>query len=397
MSVHDIESFVKVVTYSLILIFKFRDKHITSKKMQIFFSSCHFLRLVRQFILAVDAEMHEIPTDLMKSILKKYGKVNAQLDLENVMIFGTDFLPKNEKLTNWLLVQTSHGTARWVCAISLPVKKMGNKCFCSYQLYQNLFHRKPKTPIQVFPETLQQSSIPWASIARVSLLNSSQTNNDIVEKMKKFFSSIRYVQAGDLIEVDKGLMVKVESVDASKSVKKNIGYFVENQKSSLFQLASVPSLKFSVEKKLKTNPTKWNLRTYEEIESCIMSNRPPGLTEYCDILQKVLAPFVDIGTSDLLANWSSSVALPTFLMIGPSGSGKRLIVKCVADFLGLEFVEVSCLSLLGESSKASELRIRSVFENARQVSPAILYLTDIEVSSLVFTCYLKRDVISIYP
>jgi AAA+ superfamily predicted ATPase len=58
---------------------------------------------------------------------------------------------------------------------------------------------------------------------------------------------------------------------------------------------------------------------------------------------------------------------------------------------------VSCLSLLGESSKASELRIRSVFENARQVSPAILYLTDIEVSSLVFTCYLKRDVISIYP
>jgi SpoVK/Ycf46/Vps4 family AAA+-type ATPase len=67
-------------------------------------------------------------------------------------------------------------------------------------------------------------------------------------------------------------------------------------------------------------------------------------------------------------------------MVGPSGSGKRLIVKCVADFLGLEFVEVSCLSLLGESSKASELRIRSVFENARQVSPAVLYLTDIEVS-----------------
>jgi hypothetical protein len=365
--------------------------------MQIFFSSCHFLRLVRQFILAVDAEMHEIPTDLMKSILKKYGKVNAQLDLENVMIFGTDFLPKNEKLTNWLLVQTSYGTARWVCAISLPIKKMGNKCFCSYQLYHNLFNRKPKTPIQVFPETLQQSSIPWASIARVSLLNSSQTNNDIVEKMKKFFSSIRYVQAGDLIEVDKGLIFKVDSVDASKSVKKNIGYFVENQKSSLFQLASVPSLKFSVEKKLKTNPTKWNLRTYEEIESCTMPNRPPGLTEYYDILQKVLAPFVDIGTTDLLANWSSSVALPTFLMIGPSGSGKRLIVKCVADFLGLEFVEVSCLSLLGESSKASELRIRSVFENARQVSPAILYLTDIEVSSLVFTCYLKRDVISIYP
>jgi hypothetical protein len=382
MSVHNIKNFVKVVTYSLILIFKFRhNKHITSKKMQIFFSSCHFLRLVRQFVLAVDAEIHEIPTDLLKNIMKKRGKFDAQLDFENVMIFGTDFLPKNEKLNNWLLVQTYHGNARWVCAISLPVKKMANKCFCSYQLYHNLFERKPKKSIQVFPETLQQGSIPWASIARVSLLNSSQTNNDIVEKMKKFFSSKRYVQAGDLIEVDKGLIFKVDSVDASKSVKKNIGYFVENQKSSLFQLTSIPSLQFSIERKLKTNLTKLNLITYEEIENCTLPNRPPSLAEYCDILQKIIAPFIVAnGTTDTLANWSSSLALPTFLMVGPSGSGKRLIVKCVADFLGLEFVEVSCLSLLGESSKASELRIRSVFENARQVSPAVLYLTDIEVS-----------------
>lgn len=378
MSVRDVESVVKVVTYSLILIFKFRDKRINSKKMHIFFSSCHFLRLVRQFMMKTDAEIYEVPTALLKRVLQKHGCFNAHLDLGNILIFGSDFLPKVLKQPRWLLVQTPYCTARWVCAISLPIRKLHNGCFASNQLYHNLFVMKPKSPIQIFPETLQQTSIPSAITARVSLLNSSQTSSDIVEKLKKFFNSKKYLQPGDLFQVDKGLLFKVHSIDASKSVKKNIGYFVENQKSSLFQLASIPSLQFSVTQKLKKIPTELSFSTFEEIRNCTISNRPPSLSGYCDFVHKLIAPFIAHGTPDF-TNRNACLALPTFLMTGPSGSGKRLVVKCVADALGLEFVEVSCLSLLGESSKASELRIRNAFENAHQVSPAILYFTDIEV------------------
>ena len=387
MIVQNLESVVKVVTYSLILIFKFRDKNINSKKMQIFFSSCHFLRRIRQFVLSVDIEINEIPTELFKNILEKHGLISAHLDLGNTIIFESDFFSEgNFKQSNWLLVQTSSGTARWVHAVSLSIKKMKQKCFCTHQLYHNLFFRVNSKPsiIQVFPETLQQSSIDWATNARISLLNSAKASDDSsVEKLKRFFNFKKYVQVGDLIEVDSSFMFIVHSVD-SKSVKKNIGYFVENQKSSLFQLASVPSLKIPIKQKCKRNSNRLELTNFEEIKSCILPNRPPCLSEYCEYLQKILVPFVINGTADLIS-WNSSVSLPTFLMIGSSGSGKRFALKCVADFLGLHFVEESCLSLLGESSKASELRIRSVFQNIREVSPAVLYLTDIDVSPVQYT------------
>ncbi len=386
MIVQNFESVVKVVTYSLILIFKFRDKRISSKKMQIFFSSCHFLRLVRQFVLSVDAEIHEIPTELLKKLLEKHGHMSACLDLGNTIIFESSFFTKNIQQYSWLMVQTSSGCARWVQAISLPIKKMGHKCFCTHQLYHNLFAKTTSKPhiIQVFPETLQQSKIEWASTARISLLNSSQTNDDSsVEKLKNFFNIRKYVQIGDLIEVDNSLIFIVHSVD-SKSLKKNIGYFVENQKSSLFQIASVPCLKIPIKRKLKKNLGRLNLTSYEEIKNCTLINQPPSLSEYCEFLQKIIGPFVVNCTAEL-NTWNRSISLPTFFLTGPSGSGKRLVLQCVANSLGLHFVEVSCLTLIGESSKASELRIRSVFQNARDVSPAILYLTDIDVSQCPLT------------
>lgn len=377
----DINRVVKVITYSLILVFKFRDRRISSRKMQIFFSSCHFLRLVRQYLVTSNAFVNEIPLQLIQKILEAHKSYDSRIDLGNVLIFGSEFLPQTEKEFSWMLVQTSTGNTRWVCSVSLPIKKMSNQCFCSYQLYHNLCRKSAvNKSIRIFPETLQEtnSSLTNASMARVALLNSMQVG-DSVKKLKKFFFFQKYVQPGDLVEVDKEMMLKIESVDGPKSLKRNIGYFIENQKSSLFQLASVPSLKFPTERKLKLNwKTLNSLSTYEEINDCTMLNRPPSFSEYCNLIQRIIEPFL-IGASDWLNKPSMSVTLPTFLITGPSGSGKRFVVKCVADALGLHFMEMSCLGLLGESSKASELRIRNLFENARQVSPAVLYLTDIDV------------------
>lgn len=377
----EIECVVKVVTYSLILIFKFRDKRVTSKKMQIFLSSCHFLRLVRQFIPKIAVEINGIPPELIRKLLKKQGLYINNLDIGNTVIFGSDFFAENVGQIKWLLIQTSTGTSRWVCSISLPIKKMGKICLCSYQLLYNLNSQSPSSSmsIQVFPETLQNNNITWASIARVSLLNSTSCSDTAVEKFKNFFSVPKYVQTGDLIELDQGMLFKVDSVDPIKGSKKNIGYLVENQKSSLFQLASVPSLTFPIEKKLKKNFENFDLAEFKEIQNCTIPSLPPALSQYCKLMQKIMIPFVSNSKNELASKKNISLTFPSFLLVGPSGSGKRLVVKCVADMLGLYYIEVTCLSLLGESSKASELRIRNVFQNARDVSPSILYLTDVEV------------------
>lgn len=382
MITRDINRVVKVITFSFILVFKFRDKRITSKKMQIFFSCCHFLRLIRQYVIITNAFVEEVPSQVIQKVLETHKVFSRKLDLGNILIFSSDFVPQIEKEFSWMLVQTLAGNARWVCSVSIPLKKMDNRCLCSYQFYHNLFGGKTESnAIQIFPETVQKSNninLTNASMVRVALLNSMQ-NGDSFKKLKTFFSSPKYVQQGDLVKIDEEMMLSVVSVDGPKSIKRNIGYFVENQKSSLFQVSSIPSLKIPIKRKMKLNWRKWNrLSTYEEIHSMTIASQPPAFAEYCDFLRKLMEPFLS-NSSDILEP-SISVTLPTFLMTGPSGSGKRFVVKCVADTLGLHFMEASCLGLLGESSKASELRIHNLFENARQVSPVILYLTDIEVS-----------------
>ena len=77
--------------------------------------------------------------------------------------------------------------------------------------------------------------------------------------------------------------------------------------------------------------------------------------------------------------------MPSFLISGSSGSGKRTIIKTVAKSLGIQLLEISCRSLIGESTKATEMRIQNAFQSAHQVSPAFLYLTDIEVDMPVLT------------
>jgi len=74
-----------------------------------------------------------------------------------------------------------------------------------------------------------------------------------------------------------------------------------------------------------------------------------------------------------------SLPAPTFLISGVSGSGKRTVVRAASKSLGLRFVETSCLALLGESSKATELRLANALQQARQLAPALFYLTDLEV------------------
>ena len=118
------------------------------------------------------------------------------------------------------------------------------------------------------------------------------------------------------------------------------------------------------------------LGSLEEIQNCIIDTVPAGLSDLCEQLEHLILPFISDGLENTLSPLS-------FLLSGPSGSGKRTAVKVVADRLGLHLVQSSCLSLLGDSSKATELRIRGLFQSAQQVAPSILYLTDIDVINLI--------------
>ena len=378
--------------------------------MQFFFSGYHFLRQLRKFALEIKVNLIEVPEDLMKMLIQTDAKCSHSdhyhLDLGNTIIVGKShqLLPKG-----WLCVKTDYAT-RLAFLLQLPIR-MKNSCFASSQLIQNLFpkhhainNKSSGTIINIFPEAvIEPSAFVCASSMKLALLNNNQpiSNDDVNEKLKNYFSIPKYIQVNDVVKVDNHLSFVVRSLSTEASKKQNnLGFFVDTTTSVYQQISSQPSLKIFSTVKMKSNVMKLKLESFQDLQTIldsIISTIPSGLNEYCSWIRKVIEPFIFQPKSSTSSNLPS---YPTFLISGKRGSGKRTIVKCIAESLGLNFVEVSCLSFLGESAKATEIRIRNVFRNAQQSTPAILYLTDVEVRVIFcpHQAYVKpKNYIKIYP
>ncbi|KAL9644070.1 hypothetical protein ABK040_005537 [Willaertia magna] len=66
------------------------------------------------------------------------------------------------------------------------------------------------------------------------------------------------------------------------------------------------------------------------------------------------------------------------LLYGPSGVGKSLIAKCIANECKCNFINVECVNLINKIVGESSRSIKYLFEKARSQSPCILFFDQIE-------------------
>ncbi|KAI9030412.1 AAA-domain-containing protein [Hyaloraphidium curvatum] len=67
------------------------------------------------------------------------------------------------------------------------------------------------------------------------------------------------------------------------------------------------------------------------------------------------------------------------LLYGPPGCGKTLLANAIAGELGVPFINISGPSVVGGMSGESEKRIREIFDEAKELAPAILFFDEIDV------------------
>ncbi|CAB3366516.1 Hypothetical predicted protein [Cloeon dipterum] len=67
-----------------------------------------------------------------------------------------------------------------------------------------------------------------------------------------------------------------------------------------------------------------------------------------------------------------------FLLHGPPGCGKTLLANAIAGELGIPLMKVAATELVAGLSGESEERIRELFENAKAMSPCVLFLDEID-------------------
>ncbi|MCD1294602.1 ATPase [Methanocella sp. CWC-04] len=66
------------------------------------------------------------------------------------------------------------------------------------------------------------------------------------------------------------------------------------------------------------------------------------------------------------------------LLHGPPGTGKTLLAKAVANECGAEFFSIAGPEIMSKYYGESEQRLREIFENARESSPSIIFIDELD-------------------
>ncbi|KAJ2801467.1 peroxisomal assembly protein, partial [Coemansia furcata] len=79
------------------------------------------------------------------------------------------------------------------------------------------------------------------------------------------------------------------------------------------------------------------------------------------------------------------------LLMGSSGTGKRHLVRAVADQLGVHLYELNCYDILSESEDKAAQVLHVYFQNASRYTPCVLHLRSIEALAQAASTQQKQD------
>ncbi|KAI8784803.1 peroxisome assembly factor 2 [Biomphalaria glabrata] len=201
-----------------------------------------------------------------------------------------------------------------------------------------------------------------------------------MESLRKYFQIPRLLSVGDVFavtsiddpefwqeaQVDTGVrkpvvFFKVRSL--SKSHSEASTFYVDVEHSSLIQSGQDHSyVPLSASKYLSIGNA-----IYGQSIVC------PGLDKYITMLEYYVMPHLN-KNQDVS---SFTDLMPSVLICGPRGCGKRTVINTVARKLYMHIMEVNCHDIVGEAS--SESKIATVINSAIKYAPCIILLRNVEM------------------
>ena len=128
----------------------------------------------------------------------------------------------------------------------------------------------------------------------------------------------------------------------SKEILRIYNNFINNSKNERISIASIPKI------------------TWSEIG---------GLTEIKNEIDKILNPKIMV----------KNIKKPNgILLYGPSGTGKTLIAKAIANTSSMNFINIKGPELLNMYFGESENNIKKIFEEGKNNSPCVLFFDEID-------------------
>lgn len=89
-------------------------------------------------------------------------------------------------------------------------------------------------------------------------------------------------------------------------------------------------------------------------------------------------------------NWNFSdfnSLKPVFLVYGPNGCGKNILIKSVSSYLGLNYILQCCFDWPTNNIAQFKKKLEYFFDNIRKMIPCLLHLDNFEVNTTVTVCF----------
>ncbi|XP_037752228.1 peroxisome biogenesis factor 6 isoform X1 [Chelonia mydas] len=154
------------------------------------------------------------------------------------------------------------------------------------------------------------------------------------------------------------LYFKVKTIVGVVEGEQSVGYLADIQNTSLYLMGSTNSA-------VPSSPSRGGHGFWSSLS-------PAGLSDVVKQLCDALRPHLNSRGTALRGTGS-------ILLAGPSGGGKLTAVRAVCSCLNLHLFKVDCVSLCGDTSGATEMKLQSAFARAELFRPCVLLLKDIEL------------------
>jgi ribosome biogenesis ATPase len=196
------------------------------------------------------------------------------------------------------------------------------------------------------------------------LLEVDESSNMMNSSLREVYGSINKIEENEII-------INASEKEKEKPDEEGQKKLAANKKRKGSDLGKSSSS--GAAKKSQKSVSEWNALVEK-----------PTVTTYADVggMEKVLQEVRELVEPALLhpeIYEHLGVSAPSGILLhGPPGCGKTLLVHAIAGELGVNFLKVAAPEIVSGMSGESEAKVRSLFEEAIQASPCLLFLDEID-------------------
>ncbi|CAH1966793.1 unnamed protein product [Acanthoscelides obtectus] len=224
---------------------------------------------------------------------------------------------------------------------------------------------------------LTKEQIQFADEIEVSFVkNPWEINNSLTDALlEKYFSTPKIVKQDDMIEINikhfaEDFYYSHDKLDGIENVYFKCTKLRVGMKESIESCFSIPG-KTVIKRMLgiqRLIPKKFK-KTTKSTGLSEIPLAPYGLQGLLDMMKKSVNPFLKQKKINLK---------PVFLVQGPIGSGRELLVTTLASQLGMHFYKVQSTELMASVYVQNETKLKNVLFNARNGAPCVMLITNFE-------------------